>query len=105
MERGATLMLQRAPGGSSHCSAQEATAFVSGMSKILQRARSCAIRFGGIPVCSILVSVLDTARRCRVRLETNFTNVILAALVTDGVGKQLDPMMDVLAVVKQARLF
>ena len=45
---------------------------------------------------SILAEAFELACRHRVKIESNFANVCVAIMVLEGVGRQLDPSLDIL---------
>jgi len=47
-------------------------------------------------VAPILLQALAVARRYRVALEGNFATLCVGTLVLEGVGRQLDPDLDIL---------
>lgn len=47
-------------------------------------------------VSSLLTDLLSTVSRHRVSLEPNFSGVILAVLVLEGLGRSLYPQMDLI---------
>jgi aarF domain-containing kinase len=48
-------------------------------------------------VGKVLVDMLGILRRHRIRMTPAFTIVNIAIAVTEGIGKQLDPDLDVMA--------
>jgi aarF domain-containing kinase len=59
--------------------------------------KSQTFALGRVRVGDVLADVLSVARRHHVRLEGDFVNVVLSILVLEGVGRQLDPDLDLLA--------
>jgi aarF domain-containing kinase len=59
--------------------------------------KSQTFALGRVRVGDVLAEVLAVARRHHVRLEGDFVNVVLSILVLEGVGRQLDPDLDLLA--------
>jgi ubiquinone biosynthesis protein len=55
-------------------------------------------RMGEIQVGKVLFDVLGILRRHRLRMNPAFTVVNIAIAVTEGIGKQLDPELDLMAV-------
>lgn len=53
-------------------------------------------RLGEVQVGKVLLDMLSILRRHRVRVNPSFTIVNIAIAVTEGIGKQLDPELDVM---------
>lgn len=54
-------------------------------------------RLNEVEVTSVVYGMLQILRRYRVRVNATFTMVNIAIAVTEGIGKQLDPTLDLLA--------
>jgi ubiquinone biosynthesis protein len=54
-------------------------------------------RLGDVQVGKVLMDVFGLLRRHRVRMNPSFTIVNIAIAVTEGIGKQLDPELDLMA--------
>ncbi|HET6283702.1 MAG TPA: AarF/UbiB family protein [Polyangia bacterium] len=54
-------------------------------------------RLGEVQVGKVLLDMLGILRRHRVRVNPTFTIVNIAIAVTEGIGKQLDPDLDLMA--------
>src|SRR6266700_3368226 len=54
-------------------------------------------RLGEVQVGKVLFDMLSILRRHRVRVNPTFTIVNIAIAVTEGIGKQLDPELDLMA--------
>jgi predicted unusual protein kinase regulating ubiquinone biosynthesis (AarF/ABC1/UbiB family) len=53
-------------------------------------------RLGEVQVGKVLLDMLGILRRHRVRMNPSFTIVNIAIAVTEGIGKQLDPELDLM---------
>ena len=53
-------------------------------------------RLGEVEVAKVVYDMLQILRRYRVRVNATFTMVNIAIAVTEGIGKQLDPTLDLL---------
>ena len=53
-------------------------------------------RLGEVQVGKVLLDMLAILRRHRVRVNPTFTIVNIAIAVTEGIGKQLDPELDLM---------
>ncbi|MCX7809058.1 MAG: hypothetical protein N2515_10660 [Deltaproteobacteria bacterium] len=56
-------------------------------------------RLGDVEISQVIGGLMDVLRRHRVQIDPVFTNVNVALLVAEGLGKQLDPEIDLLRVV------
>ena len=54
-------------------------------------------RLGEVQVGKVLLDLLGILRRHRIRMSSTFTIVNIAIAVTEGIGKQLDPQLDLMA--------
>jgi predicted unusual protein kinase regulating ubiquinone biosynthesis (AarF/ABC1/UbiB family) len=54
-------------------------------------------RLGEVQVGKVLLDLLVLLRRYRIRVNPSFTIVNIAIAVTEGIGKQLDPDLDLMA--------
>ena len=54
-------------------------------------------RLGEVQVGTVLLDLLGIMRRHRVRVNASFTIVNIAIAVTEGIGKQLDPELDLMS--------
>lgn len=54
-------------------------------------------RLGQVQVGRVLMDLLSIVRQHRIRLNPSFTTVNIAIAVTEGIGKQLDPDLDVMS--------
>jgi len=54
-------------------------------------------RLGEVQVGKVLFDLLGIMRRHRIRMSPTFTIVNIAIAVTEGIGKQLDPQLDLMA--------
>jgi predicted unusual protein kinase regulating ubiquinone biosynthesis (AarF/ABC1/UbiB family) len=53
-------------------------------------------KMGEIQVSTVLFDMMHILRQHRVRVNATFTMVNIAIAVTEGIGKQLDPKLDLL---------
>ena len=70
--------------------------FISEMESIVRSARSQQLSLGKLDVSDLLTKVFNTLHSHRVKLEANFASVILAIMVLEGLGRTLDPDLDVI---------
>ncbi len=69
-------------------------AFVREMGALVLRARGLELRLSRVDVSALLTDVFGVLRRHRVKLEANYASVILAIVVLEGLGRTLDPELD-----------
>ena len=69
--------------------------FVLEIESIVLQFRS-KLSFAKVNVSQLLTSVFDVFRKHHVKLDPNFTSVILSIMVIEGLGKTLDPDVDLL---------
>jgi ubiquinone biosynthesis protein len=53
-------------------------------------------RLGDVQLASVLFDLLALLRRHRIRVPSEFTTVLIAVAMTEGVGKRLDPTLDLM---------
>ncbi|KAI8847538.1 hypothetical protein BC829DRAFT_418292 [Chytridium lagenaria] len=90
----AQLMVSRSRDPST-CSDLEG--FEKDMEKLMDKVRGQTLRLSRFTFSAILNSVFDMVRKYRVRLEGDFANVGIAVMLVEGIGRRLDPMVDLLA--------
>jgi len=54
-------------------------------------------RLGEVQLANVLFRLLSLLRRHRIRVPSEFTTVLIAVAMTEGVGKRLDPTLDLMA--------
>ena len=69
--------------------------FIKDIEKVVVEARS-KLSLAKIDVSDLLTQVFNILRFHHVKLEPNFTSVIIAIMVLEGLGRTLDPQMDLL---------
>jgi ubiquinone biosynthesis protein len=91
--------------GSGGTAARAGSADPSGDPERFERLRAAIIEFvgrywgqrlGDVQVGRVLLDLLGIMRRHRVRVNASFTIVNIAIAVTEGIGKQLDPELDLM---------
>ncbi|CAG8715920.1 35133_t:CDS:2, partial [Racocetra persica] len=70
--------------------------FALKMQHLILSVKSITLQLGKILISDILRTVLQMVRHHHVKLEGDFVNVIISILVLEGIGRQLDPQMDLL---------
>jgi aarF domain-containing kinase len=91
-ERAANLMIDRSRDPSA-CVDREA--FVRGMSSIIDQVQLDSFRLDRVRIGTVLEKVMTLVHRHHVRLEPNFSSLVVSIIVLEGVGRQLDPELDI----------
>lgn len=86
--RGARCMLDGSVG--SHC--EDPAQFQRDMDAIFRRVGRA--HFGTAPLGPALLDVLRCTQRHRVRLDSSFASLVSAAIVLEGIGRQLNPALN-----------
>mmetsp|Transcript_38338 Transcript_38338/g.120713 ORF Transcript_38338/g.120713 Transcript_38338/m.120713 type:complete len:101 (-) Transcript_38338:2059-2361(-) len=71
-------------------------AFCDGMERLVNDALGRGLVLGKFRAGQILAQAFTLACLHRVKIESNFAAVCLAVMVLDGVGRELDPSLDLL---------
>ena len=71
--------------------------FALRMQHLVLGVKSRTFALGNIKIGDVLSQVLDMVRGHHVRLEGDFVNVVLSMLLLEGIGRRLDPEMDLFA--------
>ena len=77
-------------------------AFVNDVDRLLARVTErratglAGVTLGDVQIAKLLFDVLDVCRRHKVRLEANFATTVIAITIVEGIGRQLDPELDLL---------
>ena len=76
---------------------QDPEAFCQDMASLVRDALGSRLRLQSIGAGQILTRAFQLACDHRVRVESNFASICVAIMVLEGLGRNLDPGMDVLA--------
>jgi aarF domain-containing kinase len=71
--------------------------FALKMQHLVLGVKSKTFALGNIKIGDVLGEVLDMVRTHHVRMEGDFVNVVLSILLLEGIGRNLDPSMDLFA--------
>ena len=74
--------------------------FIGRMEKLVLAARSRQLSLSRVDISELLSGVFGILQEHKVKLESNYTSVILAIMVLEGLGRTLDPELDL--VIKAA---
>ena len=70
--------------------------FIKDMDSIVASAISDQLSLSRIDVADLLSKVFNVLHKHRVKLDPNFASVVLAIMVLEGLGRSLDPDLDIL---------
>ena len=73
---------------------QDPNSFIEAMESLVFDLRSHQLQLSTVDVGDLLLRVFRTLRDHRVKLDANFASVILAIMILEGLGRSLDPNMD-----------
>ncbi|KAI1442257.1 ABC1 family protein [Annulohypoxylon stygium] len=71
--------------------------FALKMQHLVLNVKSSTLALGNVKIGDILQQVLDMVRQHHVRLEGDFVNVVISILLLEGIGRSLDPNLDLLS--------
>ncbi|KAI5866049.1 ABC1 family protein [Durotheca rogersii] len=71
--------------------------FALKMQHLVLNVKSSTLALGNVKIGDILQRVLDMVRQHHVRLEGDFVNVVISILLLEGIGRSLDPNIDLLS--------
>ncbi|XP_062990588.1 uncharacterized aarF domain-containing protein kinase 2 [Elgaria multicarinata webbii] len=74
--------------------------FKADMAELVAKARRNTVALGKLEVASLLSSVFKLLMTHQVKLESNFASVVFAIMVLEGLGRSLDPELDILKAAK-----
>ncbi|KAK9240681.1 ABC1 family-domain-containing protein [Lipomyces kononenkoae] len=69
--------------------------FALKMQRLLLSIKSKTFSLGTIKISDVLNEVLTMVRKHHVRMEGDFVNVVISVLLLEGIGRQLDPKLDI----------
>jgi aarF domain-containing kinase len=68
--------------------------FALRMQHLVLGVKSRTFALGNIKIGDVLSEVLSMVRRHHVRLEGDFVNVVISILLLEGIGRSMDPNLD-----------
>ncbi|XP_024137012.1 uncharacterized aarF domain-containing protein kinase 2 [Oryzias melastigma] len=95
-EQVAELILHHAR--ASEC--QDVPLFKKEMAELVDHALSNTLALGKIQVADLLSRVFGLLIKHKVKLESNFASIVFAIMVLEGLGRSLDPNLDILDLAK-----
>ncbi|XP_037621989.1 uncharacterized aarF domain-containing protein kinase 2 [Sebastes umbrosus] len=99
-ERVAELILNHAR--ANEC--QDVPRFKKEMAQLVDKALSNTLSLGKFQVGELLSRVFGLLIEHKVKLESNFASVVFAIMVLEGLGRTLDPNLDILDLIKPVLL-
>uniref|UniRef100_A0A7S1GYA7 ABC1 atypical kinase-like domain-containing protein n=2 Tax=Hemiselmis andersenii TaxID=464988 RepID=A0A7S1GYA7_HEMAN len=75
---------------------QDPEAFCEGMRGLVDEALGSKLRLESISAGEVLRKAFSLACTHRVKIESNFASICIAIMVLEGVGRRLDPTLDIL---------
>ncbi|XP_028624281.1 uncharacterized aarF domain-containing protein kinase 2 isoform X1 [Grammomys surdaster] len=94
--RVAELMLHHAQ--ANEC--KDVERFKAEMATLVTQARKNIVTLEKLHVSSLLASVFKLLMTHKVKLESNFASIVVAIMVLEGLGRSLDPTLDILEAAK-----
>ncbi|CAM9269164.1 unnamed protein product [Ectocarpus fasciculatus] len=91
-KRAGSLMVERAR--NQRC--QDPDGFCEGVDEVVQRARSSGMRLGEMQAGDLLGRIFRLCLKHEVKLESKFARTLIAIAVLEGVGRSLDPDLNLL---------
>ncbi|XP_065599524.1 uncharacterized aarF domain-containing protein kinase 2 [Cyrtonyx montezumae] len=79
---------------------QDIEQFKAEMAELVTKVRRNTIALGKLQVANLLSSVFKLLMTHKVKLESNFASIIFAIMVLEGLGRSLDPELDILEAAK-----
>lgn len=86
------MLLEGAP--TNDC--QDQDLFISEMAEIVENVAGTHIKLRELDVSNLIGQFLAMLRKHHVQLETNFSSTIMSVLILEGLGRSLDPDLDIL---------
>ncbi|KAJ8907152.1 hypothetical protein NDN08_003634 [Rhodosorus marinus] len=72
--------------------------FLTSISNIVSDVHASGLRLERLGIADILVDVLSTCYECSVKLDPKFATIVASIFVAEGLGRLLDPNMDILRI-------
>uniref|UniRef100_A0A673BDN2 ABC1 atypical kinase-like domain-containing protein n=1 Tax=Sphaeramia orbicularis TaxID=375764 RepID=A0A673BDN2_9TELE len=79
---------------------QDVPQFKKEMAQLVDHALSNKLSLGKIQVADLLSRVFSLLIKHKVKLESNFASIVFAIMVLEGLGRSLDPNLDILELAK-----
>ncbi|PVD34502.1 hypothetical protein C0Q70_05777 [Pomacea canaliculata] len=99
-ERVADLFLEK----SQHVECVDPDTFRKDMAHIVNSARETALQLSKFKVSQLLSDLFSLLSKHRVKMESNFATIIIAIAIVEGIGRSLDPELDILSKAKRVLL-
>uniref|UniRef100_A0A7N6FGH8 ABC1 atypical kinase-like domain-containing protein n=1 Tax=Anabas testudineus TaxID=64144 RepID=A0A7N6FGH8_ANATE len=79
---------------------QDVSEFKKEMAQLVDNALSNTLSLGKMQVADLLSRVFGLLIKHKVKLESNFASIVFAIMVLEGLGRSLDPNLDILDLAK-----
>jgi predicted unusual protein kinase regulating ubiquinone biosynthesis (AarF/ABC1/UbiB family) len=93
------LLLQRSkhcePGHEWPTTCLDPLGFVKGVQEIVGKVSMDSFRLSKVQIGNVLQQIMLLVRRHNVELESNFTTLVISIVILEGVGRQLNPDLDI----------
>jgi len=91
-EKGAQLMLERAPNAAE--SKENREGYIKEVGAIFNQVRATSL--ADVKVGQLLSDVMSLGRKYQVKIEAGISTLAIGTVILEGIGKQLDPSMNLL---------
>lgn len=95
-EKVADLLLEHAP----QQSCQDVDSYRSEVAELVHKARNDTICLSQIKVSELLTDLFKIVSSHKVKLDSNFATIVIAIMVLEGLGRSLDPHLDIMEKAK-----
>jgi len=90
--RAGQLMVERSPGDPRRV--LDKVGFIASVERLVASVRGSGVTLGSVRLGEVFGEMLGLALTHRVKLETSFVQIATSIIVLEGVGRQLDPAVD-----------
>lgn len=70
------------------------------MDTLVNQVQLKTFKLGNISISDLLTRVLDMVRNHRVKIESDYTNLVVSLIIIEGLGRSLDPDLDLFAAAR-----
>lgn len=74
--------------------------FKEKMRVLVAQVQKDTFRLGNISISDLLGQVLSMVRNHHVKIESDFTNLVMSLIIVEGLGRSLDPQLDLFAAAR-----
>lgn len=94
-QKAGSLLIERSK---SQVAEEKVEKFLTSISNVVSDVHTSGLRLERIGIADVLVEVLSTCYECSVKLDPKFATIITSIFVAEGLGRLLDPHMDILRI-------